>query len=301
MPEVNLSPSGWAGLHVGAPPVFLNGQRKDTTRQRVVRVDVAESGRRRVPSAGQRAVVADGKRGVNDPGVAWPVRPRAMVSGGRSRPAVSMSDEAREQAPSSGGFAGNGSHSFSRAGCHPRGWPDRHHVLEHARSARRRARFSATLRPRAGARGSRLSECVLTNVIFAERETLTAPRRARSVGIYVMAGGGVIWEGARDVQIQESPSSFGDSHRVPGRIRRARWPSRPAAKLLDHLDPEPHREVFSVRSSELRPQLLLVPLPQDVYVEARATSERYDILTVAIDVAAQFGKYEIVALERPQT
>jgi hypothetical protein len=78
-------------------------------------------------------------------------------------------------------------------------------------------------------------------------------------------------------------------------------PSCAAAKLFDHLDPEPHREIFSVRSPELRPQLLLVPLPQDVYVQARATSERYDILTVAIDVAAQLGKYEVVALEHPQT
>ena len=43
--------------------------------------------------------MADGKRGVNDPGVAWPVRPQTIVCGGRSRPAVSMSDEAREQRP----------------------------------------------------------------------------------------------------------------------------------------------------------------------------------------------------------
>jgi hypothetical protein len=82
VPEVNLSPSGWAGLHVGAPPVFLNGQRKDTTRQRVVRVDVAESGRRRVPSADKRALMADGRRGVYDPRVAWAVRPAARVGWG---------------------------------------------------------------------------------------------------------------------------------------------------------------------------------------------------------------------------
>jgi hypothetical protein len=60
--------------------------------------------------------MVDGKRGVNDPGAVWPVRPQAIVSGGRSRPAVSMSDEAREQPPSSGGFAGNSTHSFSLAG-----------------------------------------------------------------------------------------------------------------------------------------------------------------------------------------
>lgn len=80
----------------------------DTARQQVVRVEVVASGRRRVPSAVERARMADGKRGVNDPGVAWPVRPQTIGCGGRSRPAVSMSDEAREQPPSSGGSAGTG-------------------------------------------------------------------------------------------------------------------------------------------------------------------------------------------------
>jgi hypothetical protein len=128
---------------------------KDTARQQFVRVDVAESGRRRVPSAGKRALVADGERGVNDPGVGWPARPRAIVCGGRSRPAVSMSDEAREQPPSPGGSVGTGRYSFGLRASHQREWPDGHHVREDARSARRRARFSAALRPR-DTRGSRV-------------------------------------------------------------------------------------------------------------------------------------------------
>lgn len=41
-----------------------------------------------------------------------------------------------------------------------------------------------------------------TIVVFGERETLTAPRRARSVGIYVMAGRVDFREGSRDVQLQ---------------------------------------------------------------------------------------------------
>jgi hypothetical protein len=55
---------------------------------------------------------------------------------------------------------------------------DGHHVREHARSARRRARFSATLRPRA-ARGSRVSCPSWRAVAFGERETLTAPLSER--------------------------------------------------------------------------------------------------------------------------
>lgn len=35
-----------------------------------------------------------------------------------------------------------------------------------------------------------------TIVVFRERETLTAPRRARSVGVYVMAGRVAIREGS---------------------------------------------------------------------------------------------------------
>jgi hypothetical protein len=38
-------------------------------------------------------------------------------------------------------------------------------------------------------------------VIFGERETLTAPRRARSVGIYVMAGGLAARERSREAQL----------------------------------------------------------------------------------------------------
>lgn len=45
----------------------------------------------------------------------------------------------------------------------------------------------------------------------------------------------------------------------------------------------------------------LVPLPQDVAVETRATGASHDVLAVAIDVAAQLGKYEVVTLEYLQT
>ena len=40
---------------------------------------------------------------------------------------------------------------------------------------------------------------------------------------------------------------------------------------------------------------------QDVKVETRAPCKRHNILAVAIDVAAQLGKYEVVALEHLQT
>lgn len=146
--------------------------------------------------------MADGKRGVNDPGVAWPVRPQAIVCGGRSRPAVSMSDEAREQPSSSGGFAGTGRCSFGLAGCHQRGRPYGHHVREHAHSVRRRARFCAALRPRAVRAARACQSASWTIVVFGERETLTAPRRARNVGIYMMAGRVDIREGSRDLQLQ---------------------------------------------------------------------------------------------------
>jgi hypothetical protein len=49
-------------------------------------MDVVEVGRRLSPSAGTRDQVVDRKRGVNDPGVAWPARPRAIVWGGSFTP-----------------------------------------------------------------------------------------------------------------------------------------------------------------------------------------------------------------------
>jgi hypothetical protein len=109
----------------------------------------AEAGRRFVPSATERARMVEGNRGVNDPGAAWPVRPQALVYGGRSRPAVSMSDEAREQPPSSGGSSRNRQARFRSRSLWSAWTSDGHHVREHARSARRRARFSGALRPRA--------------------------------------------------------------------------------------------------------------------------------------------------------
>jgi hypothetical protein len=81
----------------------------------------------------------------------------------------------------------------------------------------------------------------------------------------------------------------------------APWPSRATTKLFDDLNPEPQGEILSLRSPALRPQLLLVPLPQDVDVETRAPGKRHNVLAIAIDVAAQLGKYEVVALEHRQT
>jgi hypothetical protein len=78
-----------------------------------VRVDVVEVGRRLLPSAGTRDQVVGRKRGVNDPGVAWPMRPRPVSVGVVH--AVSMSGEARAQLPTSGESAGAGRHrSVSR-------------------------------------------------------------------------------------------------------------------------------------------------------------------------------------------
>jgi hypothetical protein len=62
----NFSPASWP---------------KDNARQQVVRVEDVEIGRRRVPSGGVRAQSVGRERGVNDPGVARPVRPAAFSVG----------------------------------------------------------------------------------------------------------------------------------------------------------------------------------------------------------------------------
>jgi hypothetical protein len=94
--------------------------------------------------------MVEGKRGVNDPAAAWPVRPQALVYEGSFTPrCVDMSDEAREQPPSSGGSSRNRQARFRSRSLSPAWTSDGHHVREHAPSARRRARFSAALRPRA--------------------------------------------------------------------------------------------------------------------------------------------------------
>jgi hypothetical protein len=132
-----------------------------------------------MPSDGVRAQSVGRERGVNDPGVAWSVRPRAIVCGGRSRPAVSMSDEARMQSSASGEFTGET--GIVRARFDVVAWvhADGRHVREFARSARRRARFSATLRPRA-ARAARACRCPSWRAVAgSERETLTAPLSER--------------------------------------------------------------------------------------------------------------------------
>jgi hypothetical protein len=94
---------------------------------------------------------------------------------------------------------------------------------------------------------------------------------------------------------------FDISTECPDESDEAPWPSRATTKLFDDLNPQPQAEIFSLRSPELRPQLLLVPLPQDVDVKTRATGKRHNVLAIAIDVAAQLGKYEVVALEHLQT
>ena len=96
-------------------------------------------------------------------------------------------------------------------------------------------------------------------------------------------------------------ASFEISIEYPDESDEAPWPLRATTKLFDDLNPEPQGEIFSLRSPELRPQLLLVPLPQDVDVKTRATGKRHNVLAIAIDVAAQLGKYEVVALEHLQT
>jgi hypothetical protein len=129
-----------------------SGQRggpKDTARQQVVRVEVVASGRRRVPSAVGARQDGGWKAGRERPRCRVTDAAPARVCGGRSRPAVSMSGEARAQAPSSGESAGAGRHPICLAACLRVDRPDGHHVREHARSARRRARFSAALQPRA--------------------------------------------------------------------------------------------------------------------------------------------------------
>jgi hypothetical protein len=95
-------------------------------------------------------------------------------------------------------------------------------------------------------------------------------------------------------------ASFEISIESPDEPDEAPWPSRATTKLFDDVNPEPQGEILSLRSPELRPQLLLVPLPQDVNVETRAPGKRHNVLAIAIDVAAQLGKYEVVALEYVQ-
>src|ERR1041384_5130902 len=62
-------------------------------------------------------------------------------------------------------------------------------------------------------------------------------------------------------------ASFDISTECPDELGEAPWPSRATTNLFDDLNPEPQGEIFSLRPPELRPQLLLVPLPQDVDVE----------------------------------
>src|SRR5918993_4847755 len=88
-------------------------------------------------------------------------------------------------------------------------------------------------------------------------------------------------------------TSFAINIEWPDESDEAPWPSRATTKLFDDLNPEPQGEIFSLRSPELRPQLLLVPLPQDVDIETRATGKRHNVLAIAIDVAAQLGKYQV--------
>jgi hypothetical protein len=109
VPKANLSPTTRTAIRVGDARLrellaSVVGQRHCATAGCARRA--VEIGRRRVPSEGVRAQSVDRERGVNDPGVARSVRPRALLCEGRSRPAVSMSDEARCSRPSSGESTG---------------------------------------------------------------------------------------------------------------------------------------------------------------------------------------------------
>jgi hypothetical protein len=124
-------------------------QGQHAARQQVVRVEVVKVGRRLVPSARERAQMVDRMRGVNDPGAAWPMRPRPLSEGVVHAPPCQCPMRRADDA-----FCPADSPEEPRHYRAPNAWvisdySDGHHVREDARSARRRARFSAALRPRA--------------------------------------------------------------------------------------------------------------------------------------------------------
>ena len=180
MPEANLSPTTQTAMRVGDARLReLRPRRggKDTVRQQVVRVESSRSdGAVCRPKAWRP--VGGPRAGVNDPGVAWPVRPRALVCWGRSRPALPMSDEAREPPLSSGGSAGPQvqfrSHSMSSARMARR--PSRPGGCALDASPCKVLRCAPTARY---ARLARVGVASWTAVIVGQRETLTAPLSER--------------------------------------------------------------------------------------------------------------------------
>lgn len=177
-----------------------NAQRAAGTED--VRVDVVEVGRRLSPSGGTRDQVVDRKRGVNDPGAAWPMRPRpvsvGVVHAPRCRCPVRRPDEADGPTilPEPAG-----TRSVSR---HVIRVDDLTAITSGSMRTRRVAVQGSPLRSNRVLR-TRLARVRVgswTTVVSSERETLTAPRRARSVGIYVMAGRVAIGERSRDLQLQ---------------------------------------------------------------------------------------------------
>ena len=77
----------------------------------------------------------------------------------------------------------------------------------------------------------------------------------------------------------------------------ARAKSLGRAQLLDHVDPQLKREVFTIRARELEPQLLGISLTQHGYVKSGTTCKTLYILSIAIGISREFGQDQIVAVE----
>jgi hypothetical protein len=124
--------------------------------------------------------MVESKRGVNDPGAAWPVGPQALVFGVRSRPAVSICPMRRASSrPRPADLPGTGRHGFGLAACRPRG--RRTAITSGSMRARRDVVQGSPLRSDRVLR-TRLARVQVgswTTVVFGERETLTAPLSER--------------------------------------------------------------------------------------------------------------------------
>lgn len=119
--------------------------------------------------------MVEGKRGVNDPGAAWPERPQALVYGGRPRPLCRCPMRRASSRPRPADLPGTGRHGFGLAACGPRG--RRTAITLGSMRARRVAVQGSPLRSDRVLRTrlARVGVASYTAVIVGERETLTAP------------------------------------------------------------------------------------------------------------------------------
>jgi hypothetical protein len=71
------------------------------------------------------------------------------------------------------------------------------------------------------------------------------------------------------------------------------------AQLLDHLDPELERQVFTLWIGELPPQFIAISLLKDRNLQSGALSEPPNVLAIVILVATELRQGEVVLLKHP--